>query len=220
MSTTSAVSLSAIAMASASAASSSLPSQLQAPVSAQQRKRWVAAPSGPPPVEPVQLERVLGHSCVSSGGAGYNPSQPSEFAYVCGSVLVVFDQRQAVQKRFMRGRRGHELGCLSWSPQGDWLLAGERGANAAVMLWDAKTATKLATIVGHNGSVTLIKLSPLKDYLCIVAEDKTSGLNTDTASRALVLDHCLADSCAAVGVLSVLSCRWLSWFECECVASE
>ena len=84
---------------------------------------------------------------------------------------MVFDSRANAQKRFLKGRRGHEIHSVSYSADGEWIVAGERGAGAAVMVWQAATGSKLATIVGHAGTVTAAKTSPLRDYLVVISDE-------------------------------------------------
>jgi len=148
----------------------------QASATAQARHRWIPAVGAaalPPAPQRLQLSRVLGHSASGSQSAAYNPVQSSQLAYVAGSVLVLYDQRADEQKRLMVGRRGRELAAVSWSAEGEWIVAAERGNNAAVIIFNAATGAKIATIVGHTGSVTTAKMSPLKDFIAVVSDEQT-----------------------------------------------
>lgn len=168
----------------------------QTPAAAQARRRWIpsAAPAaaarvGGPAVEPLELERVLGHTCASNVSAAYNPAAPSEFAYTAGSAIVVFDQRSGVQKRFLKGRRGHEIHAVAYSPEGEWIIAGEKGAGAAVLVWSAATGHKIATIVGHAGTVTAVKASPLRDYLVVISDEVHAGAIGSNIAVWRLSDH-------------------------------
>jgi len=159
----------------------------QASATAQARHRWIPAVGAaalPPPAQRLQLARVMGHSAAGSQGAAYNPVQSSQLAYVAGSVLVLYDQRADEQKRLLVGRRGRELAAVSWSAEGEWIIAGERGNNAAVIVFNAATGAKIATIVGHTGSVTTAKMSPLKDFIAVVSDEQTRQSPAPAAEAA------------------------------------
>lgn len=161
----------------------------QASATAQARQRWLpsaGAGGHPAPQQRLHLSRVMGHSADGPHGASYNPVQSSQLAYVAGSVVVIYDQRTDEQRRLVLGRRGRELSAVAWSADGDWIVASEKGNNAAVLIFHAATGAKIATIVGHAGSVTVAKMSPLKDFLVVVSDDQPRQSTAQQGSTAAV----------------------------------
>jgi WD40 repeat protein len=131
----------------------------------------------------ITLERTLGHTCSSPNSLIYHPRESSEFLYCCGSVLSRYHQRTHAQ-RFYTGRRGHELGCIDVSEDGQLIAAGEKGKNAAVLIWEAQTAQRTALLLGHASSITQVKFSPQKDYLAVVSEEPATNSSASGASSA------------------------------------
>jgi len=170
----------------------------------QARRRWIPSASAHLPADAlatqqrlaqrVSLARVLGHTCVSNESVAFAPaaggsSDGELLAYLAGSVVVVYNTASQSQVRFMQGRRGHELHCVSWAPgapgtAGGCIVAGEKGPNAAVLLFNAATGARQATIVGHAGTVTHARISPDGEWLVVVAEEKDSSAAATSAAAA------------------------------------
>jgi WD40 repeat protein len=64
------------------------------------------------------------------------------------------------------------------------LVGGERGNGAAVLIWSADSGARVATIVGHQGTVTHARLSPLGDLLVVVSEEKELSSSSSSAQGA------------------------------------
>jgi hypothetical protein len=103
---------------------------------------------------------------------------------------------------------GHPEGAVSvaFSPGGDLLASG--GGDGAILLWDLKTQTPLATLEGHSGPVTLLQFSPDGKSLASGSYDG-SILIWDVAARA-ILARQLAPSYRMLGTF-VLDGKRFAW---------
>jgi WD40 repeat protein len=64
--------------------------------------------------------------------------------------------------------------CVSWSPDGKYLLTGSRDNTAR--LWDAQTGKQLHTLEGHSSDVMSVCWSPTGKFLATGSYDGTTRI--------------------------------------------
>src|SRR4051812_46848722 len=103
----------------------------------------------------MNVERVLGLTCSNGNGLSISPKK-EEVAYIAGGIIVLYNLRRNKQVKFFSHPRANDenplktFSCLAFSFDGEYLAAGEKGHEPAVLIWDTKTCTLLAELKKHQ----------------------------------------------------------------------
>ena len=92
----------------------------------------------------LSLEKVIGTTSLHNSSVAVNPAT-GEAAYVAGCVIVVYNPQKNRQTRFFRTEKS--VSCLTFSRDGNYLAAGERGHKPSVVVWEMSSGQALAGIV-------------------------------------------------------------------------
>lgn len=117
-------------------------------------------------MEAMQLETVLGVSVPSAHCTAWHPSSPGVLAYAAGAVVVLYDVSRRRQLRHLRSPSSSKvINCLTFSPDGNFVVGGERGNSPAALVWDLRSGACVKELVGHFHGVGSLAFSP--DGACL-----------------------------------------------------
>ena len=88
----------------------------------------------------LSLERVIGVSTTNSHGLAVCPSS-DEIAYPAGAVVVVYNTRKHLQKKFLVSPSNSAVLCVCFSSNGKFIAVGEGGEcgeSSSVTIWDVE----------------------------------------------------------------------------------
>jgi WD40 repeat protein len=114
--------------------------------------------------EVLRLERVLGLTSIAS--SSLSAAAGNHIIYCAGAIAIRYDTVSNSQKAFYKANR--PLSCISVSPDGMYLAAGERGHMPSVRIWDLSSGEQIATLTGHTHGVGSLAFSPDSRYLVTV----------------------------------------------------
>lgn len=103
----------------------------------------------------LELHKVLGNTAAEGNCLAWN-HVTGDIVYSAGSTIVVYDPEQNKQVRFFMGRPRRRIACLHVSSNGQLLVAGEAGRNAAVLVWDLNTGKRKALLLGHDYGIACV----------------------------------------------------------------
>ena len=100
-------------------------------------------------VNQLEVERIIGMSqsgcCGSStiidgstsseNSIAINPKN-GDIAYIAGSYIVIYGVKTSVQEKFIKNEKNRAFQCLSYSPNGAWLAAGDAASKSPeISIW-------------------------------------------------------------------------------------
>eukprot|EP01031_Cornospumella_fuschlensis_P036234 gene36234-43952_t len=107
--------------------------------------------------EPLKLEKVVG--LTSLNGAGIvGSSTGTDMFYIAGCAIVQYNHVQKVQRAFYSTNK--PIACITLSPDGRYLAAGERGHLPDIIIWDILKQERIMTLSGHKNGVGCMAFSP------------------------------------------------------------
>ncbi|KAL8167984.1 hypothetical protein V2J09_009483 [Rumex salicifolius] len=106
------------------------------------------------------LEEIIGLTAKNSNGLASNTTT-SYCVYPAGSVAVVYDVVARKQSHLIvKHRAPKPLSCVTVSPDGRFVAAGESGTQPAVLVWDYAGRTCLVELKSHHYGVACVAFSP------------------------------------------------------------
>lgn len=116
----------------------------------------------------VILDRVIGTTTLHNNALSTN-ERNGEVAYLAGASIVTYSPRKNKQRRFFRSKSAtvKALSCVQYSPDGEWVAAGERGHDPSVYIFNTnKRSKKCIELKGeHKFGVSCIRFSPNGKYI-------------------------------------------------------
>lgn len=139
--------------------------------------------SAPPIVEelfaPIEINRINAAYVNQLGSYGDGSASRIvwdpwhfELAMVTNNKIMIFDGYDLKLNREFTFEGSDTR--IAWSPNGDWIAAGDIGAT--ITIFDAQTGNVVDTLTGHDGSIKAIAWSPDGDYLASASTDNTTRL--------------------------------------------
>ncbi|KAF7845400.1 mitogen-activated protein kinase-binding protein 1 isoform X1 [Senna tora] len=114
------------------------------------------------------LEEIIGLTTKDSNGLASNVST-STFAYLAGSVVIVYNLNLGTQSHLMVSHRPPKrLSCVALSQDGRFVAAGEAGRHSSVLVWDSASLSFISELKGHLFGVACISFSPNGKHLVSV----------------------------------------------------
>ncbi|EPS71011.1 hypothetical protein M569_03757 [Genlisea aurea] len=121
------------------------------------RKRDEILP--PPPEQRVNLEEIVGFTFRDGNGLASTASE-SKFAFIAGTVVVLYDFRCGTQSHFVAPTRDpKQLSCVALCSHARIIAAGETGRHSRVLVWNCITNDCISQLKGHQYGVASIALS-------------------------------------------------------------
>lgn len=114
--------------------------------------------------EALRIERVIGHTCC--GSTSLTAASGNTLLYTAGALVVRYDVLSNSQKAFYRTKK--PVSCITVSPDGRYLAAGERGHMPSVVIWELSSGQILATLSAHTQGVSCMAFSPDSSLLVTV----------------------------------------------------
>ncbi|KAJ3298246.1 hypothetical protein HK104_010954 [Borealophlyctis nickersoniae] len=134
--------------------------------------------------EQLRLERVLGLTAIKPAALAVHPFVDVPLiAYPAGGAVILYNHKRNRQTGFLIAsgpgldgppkKGGHANGLrqivsLAFSPDGEFLAAGEAGHQPRVLVWDYKKSTVVSELVGHKFGILDLAFSPNMKYLVSV----------------------------------------------------
>ena len=118
----------------------------------------------------MELEHSIGFSGEVRGSLHLHPDGHT-IVYALGGGIVIAGLEDAHEQSFLHG---HDdcVTCLALSQSGRYIVSGQRGDNADVIVWDFESRSELYRFQEHDHGVILVELTSDERFLLTVGADK------------------------------------------------
>ncbi|KAI1295684.1 Mitogen-activated protein kinase-binding protein 1 [Halotydeus destructor] len=123
----------------------------------------------------VKLDRILGITVCSNSSLDSDPNTCT-VAYPAGCVTVLYNVRKNKQSHIVNSSK-KTLTCLSYSPDGQYLVTGECGHQPHVRIWDVQSCSQIAEFPGHKYGINCVAFSPNMKYVVSVGSQHDMIVN-------------------------------------------
>jgi len=93
-----------------------------------------------------------------------------------GGVATIWNTSSTGQPRHILNTGGEFVNAVAYSPDGAYVATGSDNADGYVMIWNAATGERTATIQGHEGRVTSVEFSNDGKSLLTGSSDRTARI--------------------------------------------
>ena len=114
----------------------------------------------------LELEHMIGFSGASMSPLHVHPNG-SDVVYAQGGCVVVADLRDPHKQAFLRGHDA-AVTCLALSTSGRYIVSGQSGDNADVIVWDFETKAIIYRFQEHDHGVAVVSLSSDERFVLTV----------------------------------------------------
>lgn len=126
---------------------------------------------------------VIDGAISSASSMAISPKN-GDLAYIAGAFVVVYGMKSSRQEKFLKAARNRAFQCLEFSPDGNFLAAGDGSMKGPeITLWSVtedqkgkSTFKMLYTLVGHRFGVQTLKFSPKSDFLVSIGDSNDKGI--------------------------------------------
>jgi len=122
----------------------------------------------------LELEHMIGFSGASKSPLHVHPNG-SDVIYSQGGSIVIADLRDPHKQKFLRGHDDN-VTCLALSTSGRYIVSGQMGENADVIVWDFDTKTVKYRFQEHDHGVAAVELSADERFILTVGNPADSKL--------------------------------------------
>ena len=151
------------------------------------------------PVPQLEIERIIGMSqsgcsgssavidgaTASAASIAVNPKN-GDVAYIAGAFIVIYGVKSSRQEKFLKNEKGRAFQCLAFSPDGQYLAAGDSSTKQPeITVWHITELPQDAGgrgyaarfhLTGHRFGIQSLQFSPNVDYLISLGDANDRGL--------------------------------------------
>jgi WD40 repeat protein len=89
---------------------------------------------------------------------------------IIAPVVAYLNSKIEIEKKMLRGHIG-KVGCVAYSPDGNYIVSGAVGLKNNLILWNGKTGDKIKILEGHKDTVLCVAYSPDGNYIVSGSRD-------------------------------------------------
>uniref|UniRef100_A0A7M5WY06 MABP1/WDR62 second WD40 domain-containing protein n=1 Tax=Clytia hemisphaerica TaxID=252671 RepID=A0A7M5WY06_9CNID len=124
----------------------------------------------------VTLKHILGLTTTNTNGLASNPTS-GIIAYPAGCVIVLYNTKTNIQKHILNPDK-KTITCVSFSPDGRYLVSGESGQQPSVRVWDLnENLSQVAELRGHKSGINAVEFSPNNKLLVSIGDQHDMLVN-------------------------------------------
>lgn len=122
----------------------------------------------------LELEHMIGFRGDAKSPLHIHPNG-SDLVYAQGGCIIIADLQDPHKQRFLRGHDAM-VTCLEVSASGKYVISGQTGENADVVVWDFETKAEKYRFQEHDHGVEVVTLSLDERFLLTVGNAQDGKL--------------------------------------------